>query len=575
MAKAKTVAWKNLKHAQGPATRVPAQVKQLFADDAMERHDAYWALWEGLVGHGAWFDASAPAVALLLDTAEKASDPTLLFTLTGDILGGDQIRGWLAPADAKQDLLEKAAHDAALEKKKVLLDALGAASGVVRGAAAMALAMLPEMSAESVPVLSRLAREDDDVIARSSAVLALGRLGDGDASVAALLAAMRKPGLPGFVRGAAVMGWLRQDGARPFEEARAEVEEWLGFKPSPGVELPWFRDTLWFATLPFPDAPARLLCALGRHRGQGGVDALADFAAAGSRSDNGPVETQLAKVLLGLGGFPQQHDKVALVQDLTAEQHAMARMLSKRYLLPAGGHRLPAAGVARRRWIGLDTPGPLDRVVSHNGAEVPLWRAWNEKRPLSVDDFASRLDYWQALVEYNAETYPPPFERLTPDEVDRELAALPGGDELLARVPQIADDLAARFAAAARGGTPKFVNYWMSGLLLLPWVRAGRPIEPRWDVLIPVGPEPQCRELIAALPIERREAVICEVLTLVNRARITVTLAVLDLAPTRRVAEATQRAIDELQKQPKLAAPAQALREKLKALAQQHPGLAL
>jgi len=574
MAKAKAVAWKSLKHGQGLATRVPAQVKQLFADEAMDRHDAYWALWEGLVGHGAWFEASAPAVTLLLDVAEKVGDPTLLFTLAGDILGGDQIRGWLAPLDARLEPLERAAHEAAVEKKRVLLGALGAASGLVRGAAAMALAMLPELSAESLPALTLVAAKDEDVVARASAVLALGRLGEGSAVVAALLALMRAPAQPGFVRGAAGMSLLRQGAAPHFEDVRDEVEGWLAFQPDLGGELPWFRDTYWFHDLPFPDAPARALCALGRHRGQEGLDELADFAAVGARSEDGTVETQLAKVLLGLGGFPKEHGNVALVEELSLDQRAMAKRLASGHLLPAGGHRLPASGASRRRWLGLDAPGPLDRLAQHKGASLPLWRVWHD-RQLTPEDFASRLDYWQSLIEYSARTYAPYSVQRRPEELERELAALPVGDELFARIPRIADDLAARFAAAARARMPIHINVGPSGLLLLPWVRAGREIAFHWYGLVAVGPEPQSRELISSLAPERREVFLRDYLAIATRPRAELAMHVLDLAPTRRAAEAMTRAIDELEKQPNLAVPAQALRQKLEALGQQHAGLVL
>jgi len=252
----------------------------------------------------------------------------------------------------------------------------------------------------------------------------------------------------------------------------------------------------------------------------------------------------------------------------------MAKKLAATHLLPAGGHHLPASGACRRRWIGVDPPGPLDHLVEHKGAKVPRWRAYQEL-PIAPGDFGSLLEYWQSFIEIGARSYPPYWRTLKPDDLDKQLAALPAGDEILAGVTRLADDLAERYSAAARVGTPILTHTAMSAMLLVPWVRAGRPIEPRWDVLVPFGPEPQCREIFAALPPERREALLCEYLATIVWARADAAVHLLDLAPTRRVAQAMTHAIDEMQNLPMHEAPVRVLREQLAALAQQHPGLAL
>lgn len=566
---AKAIAWKSLKHRHGPATRVPTQIKQLLtAATPFERDEAYWELWEALVGCVEWVEASAPAVTLLLDSATKTSNPTRLFVLVADIIGSDQLRGWLTTPDAVLTADEKAVHAAAVDKKNVLLEALAAKDGEIRGAAAMALAMLPELATESLPVLLQLAKEDQDIIAKASAVLALGRLGAQHVGAASLIETAREPGHPGLVRGAAAMSWLRQGADRRFEHVRAEIEEWLAFQPDNGIELPWFRRPMWYRTLPFPDALARTLAALGRHRNQTGVDEVTDFAVDTSRKcGNGPVETQLAKVLLAFAAFPGEAvDRVALVEELSPEQKAMAKRIATTHLLPMGGHRLPASGACRRRWIGVDPPGPIDRYVEHKGILVPLWRAWRERK-VTPDEFGSRLAYRQSLIEYTAKSYPPFMYVAQPAELEEELRALPSSEALFALVACIADDLAERFAAAVRGGTPVHVSLTMSGLLLLPLVRAGKPIEPRWDSLVAITKDSQSRELLAALPLERREVRFCNHLATGPGLAITAPVVeVVDLAPTRRVVVAINRRLDELGHDPILEARIRELRKKLEDL---------
>jgi hypothetical protein len=556
---------------------VPEQVEQLRAGRSWaERTTAYWTLWETLVARDAWFEASAPSVALLLDTAAAADDSLpLLLVLAADIIGGDQMRGWLSPPSAPLEPAEKAVHEAATDRKKGLFVALGAESAQTRGAAAMLLAMLPELAEESVPRLIDLARTDQDDVARASAVLALGRLGAGDADTEGRILAWRDPVEPGFVRGAAAVSWLRQSADRRFGEASAELEEWLAFRAESGDELPWFKGLVWYRTLISPDALAWPLSALCRLRGAAGIEELADFAVSlGTRTKRGPVEVQLAKILLDLGDFPDERG-VYRPDELTPEQLAIAKRLAVTHLLAAGGPRLPASGACRRRWIGMDPPSPLEEAPP--GAKLPRWRVY-ETKLISPNDFDSRLDYWQAFVEYSALSYPPIVRTLKPQELATQLAALPIGDELFALVPQLADDLAERFEAAARQGAPVWVNPAMSGMLLLPWVRAGKPLPRRWDPLIPLvpmgsEPEPAVREIFSALPLDRREAILLE--RLAYNCPPHAAISVLDLAPTPRVGEAIARGIDKLAESPHtmVADQAKELRAELDELGTRYPSL--
>jgi hypothetical protein len=558
---AKTIGWKNLKHARGPATRVPTQIDELVAAGPRDRERAYWGLQDPLVGRGKWFAASAPAVSLLLESVARAADPRLLIVLVADIVGGDQLRGWLRAPAAPLTPAEKAVHEAAIEHKGVLLGALRHEAGGVRAAAAMALAMLPELTPESLPLLAVQATTDGDEIGRSGALLALGRLGASDVQAGAAVASSRAAGTPPLVRGAAGLGWLRLDLARRFPEARMQIEDGLSYR---GEELPWFKDVAWFHNVPFADAMGRALVALARHRGKDAERELAELILAiGKESGEGTVETQAAKILLDLGGFSgKPADRVALVEELSPEQVAMAKELAATDLLPGGGFCLPASGAVRRRWIGLDPPGPLDRRTDVRGKSVPVWRAWCTRNPAPTD-CPSPLDRWQALIEFAATSYPPSARWLSSSELEKELSAAPSGDELFDRAARIADDLAKRIAATFRGRRPVFPPLTTSALLLLPLVRAGRPIEPRWDGLITIDGDPQGRRLLAALPVDRREAVLCNYLEAIGGTLPTRAIDVVDLAPTPRVVEAIERRLDALRGRPAFDADVQKLRDQL------------
>jgi hypothetical protein len=202
-----------------------------------------------------------------------------------------------------------------------------------------------------------------------------------------------------------------------------------------------------------------------------------------------------------------------------------------------------------------------------------LWRV-NYDRALTPTDFDSRLDYWQSVIEIGAWTYPGKGWNLKPEVIETELAALPPGEELFERIVRIADDLAERQVAAVAGGLGARLGIAQSALLLLPWVRAGKPIEPRWDVLVIISQEAHSRELFGALPLERRQALFLGKFAELSWGGVASAVSVVDLVPTRESAAAVYDAIDQLAQKDTLAEPMRKLRERMDGLAKEHPGLA-
>ncbi|WP_437627108.1 HEAT repeat domain-containing protein [Sorangium sp. So ce1151] len=530
----KAIDWKKLKHARGPATRVPAQVEQLVGNNSDRREDAFSTLEDTLIERGQWFDASAPALALLLDAVPDAPEPDLLLVLAADILGADHVRAWLAPSDEALPVEAVGVHDVALERREALLGWVRDARPAVRAGAAVVLAMLPEIRGETLPLLKRQAGEEPDTAARASALIALGRLGEGDEEVDRIVEGARGVEHP-LVRGAAAVAWLRLDGGRSFAGAAEGLAGWLEWKPAepwtPGqAVLPWFGGlaVTWYKTKQPLEAAPSALAALARQRGA--TRDLVDTAVRlGSGALSGVAMRRLSAMVLDLGGFLQlEKDYVALPEELSAEQRDIAKGLAATKLVPIAGLGLPACGASRRRWIGLEPPGPLERHVEVEIAgdrkALPVWRAWRELNlvetnddseaseesasgpiPRALDARLTAHDRWQAIVEIDAESYG--FGcYMDPDELERQLAAIPQDEDLLRRVAEVADDLAARFAAGAREGIRMAPSPSMSAMLLLPLVRAGRRLEQRWEPLIHVGDEPQAREIFQALAPERREA---------------------------------------------------------------------
>lgn len=556
----KAVAWKSLKHAQGPATRVPEMVKSMCASEsATERLASYYELRELLVAPNKWFTAAAAAVALLLDAAGKAKDARLPLALVADILGADSLRAWLEPARAKIAPAAKPAHEKALERRDQLLGWLSSRDLGLRRAAPAVLAMLPGMT-ECLPSLRKLAAADGDELVRASALLALARLDEEESTIAAALDAPAA-----VVRGAASLSWLRRDDARHFKQARAGIEGWL----SMGEDLAWFVRPPHFQVLPNPETPVTALAAVARQRNKGAIHELVELTLDIGTSGRGSVEIQAAKLLLELGGLaaydPSEHP-VALADELDAEQRAMAKKLAATSLLPAGNYGLPASGDSRRRWIGVLPSGALERTVKIDMAgttprnlmekrrlealtkagAMPFWRAFvaahlaslrGRPFPPQLDALLDGLDRWQAIVEIGAGTYWFRFV-MEEEDIDRELERLPQSAELLERAAALADDLAARYVAALRAGTPIVPELPAFALLLLPLVRAGRALEPRWDVLLPLGPERHAREIVAALSAERLAAAMtAQIEAFPEPATIELFLEIADLVPSRAVVD--------------------------------------
>lgn len=255
---------------------------------------------------------------------------------------------------------------------------------------------------------------------------------------------------------------------------------------------------------------------------------------------------------------------LARVEELDPDQRRVAEAIARRGALDAGGAGMPPTPRLLRRWLGLDAPSVLERPIAwtHEGSAVtwPLWYAWRH-----ADD--ALLEAGQGMPEAF-------IERLTPAAVIEAAAeaTLEGyGIESAYshRVDAVLGAHAAEAAAWARGFVEVLVSLrspdgprshegsgyeslglyeWdaLGVLALVPLVRAGVALDPRLDVLAPFAASTErVREVLAALPPDRREAVVYRRLTtdwgpngVLALNGFVNGLVLLDLAPSERVTRA-------------------------------------
>ena len=292
-------------------------------------------------------------------------------------------------------------------------------------------------------------------------------------------------------------------------------------------------------------------------------------------------------------------DTLALPEELDATQRRVAEVFARRSDARFGGFGLPASPRRLRQWLGLDAPSVLDRRVPHtHGGESVSWALW--KVLAEADD--ADLEYGQGVTARIVELLTP--AELIAFAAEETLEGLSVASVLETRVMGALDAHAAEAAGWAAGfadvlapirspdrphAREDAVGYdrvglyhWdtLAVLTLLPLVRAGVALDPRWDVIAPFyGPPAMVREILAALPPERREEVLYRRLTTDWGASgeralngFHEGLALLDLAPSERVARVV---VQKYRNNRKFFAKAkEKILARFEALAAKHPGVA-
>ena len=198
--------------------------------------------------------------------------------------------------------------------------------------------------------------------------------------------------------------------------------------------------------------------------------------------------------------WPEFPAPIIEASQLDSAQRQLAELVAN-YAVPLYSWAIPQTSWARRRWLGIDPPGVLDREVEYgDGETAPLWRALTELEDTPEADalfetlsVADRLEAWGDLA-FGAYRIDPPNPPEAIGDAGREWA------------PSYADRLVAMFAPDAphveRDGCNSVPDH-VAAVVIGALTGADIPIEERWDFLVPID-----LDVIARLPEARREAVL-------------------------------------------------------------------
>lgn len=590
-----TQPWSKLTTATGNAQALPDIVRSMCAADPRQVLLSFSQLVELLMRPHTWFPASAPAVELLLAAVDKAHDPVPLLVGAVEICGADQLHAWLAAPDAERGPHAELCQ--AVARHTGTVTALLAKRSAHARAAALALIATLPAAFETPRDTAEAAFGDDDEVVRVAALLALARLAPEEGLKAHLAAAAEDPAPA--LRGAAALCRLRRNARVTFRDSRDGIASWLGWEPqeaSTGPRFAWFGLAMngRYTTLPDVDGVVRPLVALAAQR-----DATRELE--DLMCDLGPEEQDVAArragaTVLQVGSFFEHRGPnpawphVATVAELQDEQQRIAERLAELPMIALAGHGLPAAGRSRRRWLGLEKGGILEREVEIQlGGEterLPLWRAWTALyharqfgRPMPTAlaaSLESGFERWLAIVEFGAAPYGGPTYGLRDEEVEAILDDVEPDAPIVAAATELADAFADTDAVAAREGTGSRLNPSARLLLFLPMTRAEHPIEPRWYPLLNVAPQPLAREVLESLSPDARARVVLERVAKIEPMSfrsVPFMLDLLEIGPSPEVARRVEACLSD----PDILAQARgkdgAMRERLERLAKQHAAI--
>ncbi len=392
------VTWSKLKHQNGSARGVPSAVKRLAFGNTHEQSMAYQELVDALVypirKSGRWFDSSAPTVDLLLSAVTQANDPTKLLSLSADILGSDHARAFTyGPSNSKH---ARAARTAALRHERSLLSWLTSASPGLRAGAALVIACLAELEDAVEHLSNQWEREMDESVAGALS-LALACFGE----------------VRDWHDGGTALAQLRADATLAWVDAPDLVERWLEWEPH--TTFPWFA----FRHAPGePGRAARGLAALAEHRNDhtGLVETILAIAA---NLDRPHSVLAASEVLRTYSAVKRRREHCVPYSKLNRDERSVAQPLANSWLLPRGGHGLPAAGTPRQRWAGELPPGVLDQ------GKKPLWSTLARNRKGQAKEIPTVVpsqgpERLQVLLELADGVYGIGLQ-LTELEIDEEL----------------------------------------------------------------------------------------------------------------------------------------------------------
>ena len=393
-------------------------------------------------------------------------------------------------------------------------------SAEARAATAMLCGCVAPLGLEGLEQLIALGHDDPHPAVRSSAVIALSRLGeDADAARQAVVAATATDDDGPLLQGALALARARLD-PECGVLSQTDLTTWLSSRTatSHGAVFPWFVEPsedlkVGDALLIRPEAIGIVALAVARDQRAQLLDALASLAIEPGHvvlRDN--IEVSL---VWWAGLADRKAGTIALTADeLSPTQRQMTERLADSALFPSARYGVVACGSPRRRLLGLEPPGVADQpVANRDGAQVPRWRAV--------------LDHRDADTEGNLFA-PEVIEGLERDEIVELLLLIDenmyGGYIRVEETPpeytpsdpvafvnaqrDLIDDFAKR--AAAQKPLAKCGRTFSA--VLVPYMKAGGELEDGWRLLFGMGDAEAFAEALDALPESQRNRTYIDVL---------------------------------------------------------------
>ena len=305
-----------------------------------------------------------------------------------------------------------------------------------------------------------------------------------------------------------------------------------------------------------------------------------------------PLYTQVRDLIheaIEAVGLPED---IALPEDLSQPQRALVEIFAYVDGLPEWMGRFPQSSWCRRRWLGIEPGGLLERPVPFRDGgrrTVPLWRALvlldtkqGAKLVAGLNlDLAGYLELMTDVMMRAYRIREGVLGRIgaEPSEVDGSCADW---------AERAADWMASVFVPgmpAEERGLHDDLPYYVARPLFLALARGKRVIRPAWDKLLPLSAEsPELieasRECLAAIPAERRQAAFAAALRRVPEVEAArVGLALLDGIPSFDAARyllklCTKKSWDRENRGYDDYIPAHAIAATLAQKAEEHPTLA-
>jgi hypothetical protein len=511
------IEWSSFQHAYGPADDVPDMLRGLLDPD--RRADCL-ARFQAAVNHQGWHTPAAlPCMPFLAAALDEPTAPLAdLVVLLADLAQTGSHEHWL-PDRLRPQVREQGLHDPVLARYDRFLELSRHEDDAVRGAACLALAVLQERASTSLPRLREMVLEEKAVGVRASALLALGVLGTpADAALVDTVLAKKVAKTVDIAARCARL-WLA-----PEDLAEASVMALLAAATEKVVEkrLCWAEGNL--------SKVAGIVAntTLARHARDDLLRTCAGKGATGLWS--ALVERQ----------FPMGRE-IDSPEDLTEAQRLTLSSIAgcMKVLSNPAKERLRDAGVPSmedglRVFLGEKQGRLLDRIVDlGSDRRMTLWRVLRQAvwgRIRIADHADAILEQFgpgmllDAVFEIARDKYHWPdvyrpcgravFAREDCDHVPQSFAGVvdvlaellrPAGSDLVGAVTSQALPMLEQ-------KTPNSTNLLLWLLFL---ARVG-PLDARWDPLVDqlviafpaYQAPPQTREILAALPPGRREALL-------------------------------------------------------------------